>query len=115
MCWFQKKAARAVLNTLPDLRLSPPGPFVFVRHQPILSQARALTRGRPAHVGSLRAQARIRPAAVVGLVPVRGIAREELPCIRQQTLPPVASAVPTASLQLGSRFGVWGLRLERLP
>ena len=74
MGWFQEKAARAGLNTLPDLRLVPPGPFVFVRHQLILSQARALTRGRLTLVGLLWAQPRIRPAAVVGLVLVRGIA-----------------------------------------
>ena len=87
----------------------------LVRHQPILSQARALTPGRLTLVGLLRAQARIRPAAVVGLVLVRGIASGRAPLYSTAALPPVLSVVPPVGLQLGSRLGVWGLRLEMLP
>ena len=60
-------------------------------------------------------QARYRPAAVVGLVLVRGIASGRAPLYSAAALPPVPSVVPPVGLQLGSRLGVWGLRLERLP
>ena len=84
--------------------------IVLVRHQPILSQARALTRGRLTLVGLLRAQARIRPAAVVGLVLVRGIAPGRAP------LHSTADAAPgpfcSAHCELAVGFPLWREGIE---
>ena len=76
----QQEAQRRGYPHLQRSDLLPKAPAVrLVRHPPILSQARALTRGRLTLVGLLRAQARIRPAAVVVLIELRGIAPRRAP------------------------------------